>query len=301
MKKNILLIFILFAGFILFFSNCNKPASNLHIPPALAHFIGDRSQVYFITANPAPVHKIKIGVTEVSSQDRTISYKVSSTTGAVQGTHYSLTSGSTVLLPGGQSIAEIEIQGVYAPYTSGRKDTLLFTLTEPSISPAEYDDTVKLILRGPCFDGAIGDEELEALKGVYTNCNDAGFVTSGPYPMTIVSVTRLTPTTARAVINNVWDYGLGDVNFILDWTDPNNTTIRVEAPTVTPANPGIFNAAYNGMNLVIRDHTVPGTASNKFSVCNGRLNLRYQFGVYNPTTGAVLGYFGTVATTVMMR
>jgi hypothetical protein len=101
------------------------------------------------------------------------------------------------------------------------------------------------------------------------------------------------------VINNVWDDGFGNVNFILDWTNPLNTTIKVEAPTITPADAGILNPAYNGMKLVIRDHPNPGTASNKFSVCNQTINMYYQLGVYNPATSTILGYFPNVGTTVM--
>ncbi len=301
MKRNIPLSILSLAILLVVFAQCSKPASNLSLPPTLVHFIGDRTQSYQIASDPAPVYKIQLGITGVSSEARTISFDVSSPTGAVPGTHYSIVGGNTIEVPAGQATAEITVQGIYAPYTSGRKDTLVFSLREPSLSPASFSDTVKLVLRGPCFDGDIGDAELEGLLGNYDNTTDAGFSDWGPYRSTILSVTRLTATTARAVIRNVWDDGFGNVNFILDWTDPANTTIKVESPTITPADAGILSSTYDGMNLVIADHPSPGAASNNFSVCSGRLNLRYRLGVYDPGSNRILGYFSVVVTTIMQR
>lgn len=301
MKKNILLFLVILSGLVLSFIQCTKPASNLRIPPALVHFDGDRVQTYSITTNPAPEYGVKVAVTTVSSEARTATYNVTSTTGAVAGTHYNLIGGSTINIPAGQATAEIKVQGVYSAYTSGRKDTLVFTLKEPSLAPASFSDTVKLVLRGPCFDGDITSAELNSLLGAYNNSNDNGFGGWGPYTTTVVSVTQLTATTARAVINNVWDFGFGNVNFILDWTNPNNTTITVESPTITSADAGALNSAYAGLNLVIADHPSPGTASNRFSVCNSRINLRYALGVFDPSSGTILGFFPNVGTTTMQR
>lgn len=304
MKKNILLSLIVLSGLIFVSIRCTKPASNLYIPPELAHFIGDESQTYSIVVNPAPVYKVQVGLTDVSDKDRTVTFKITSPTGAVAGTHYTLTTtGNTITIPAGETIAEIGVQGAFAPYNgTGRKDTLVFSLESPSVTPASFSDTVKLVLRGPCFDGDITSVELNSLLGAYNNTRDAGdFGTWGPYTSTVVSVTQLTPTTARAVINNVWDAGFGNVNFILDWTDPNNTYARVESPTVTPANAGNLNPAYNGMNIVIADHPNVPSSSKKFSVCNQRFNLRYAFGVYNPASGSILGYFSNIGMTNMQR
>lgn len=92
---------------------------------------------------------------------------------------------------------------------------------------------------------------------------------------------------------------MGDVPFIIDWSDPSNVVINVETPTVTGGDAGIINSAYAGANLIIRAPAVATTAANNFSICNNRINLRYQLGVYE--NGVVLGYFGTVATTQMRR
>lgn len=303
MKKNILFGLIALSGLIIFSIRCTKPASNLHVPPEYAHFIGDELQTYSIEINPAPVYIVQVGLTDVSDKDRTVTFNVTSPTGAVAGTHYTLlTTGNTITIPAGETIAEIGVQGSFAPYTSGRKDTLIFSLQSPSVSPAPFSDTVKLVLRGPCFDGDITIAELNSLLGAYNNTKDAGdFGTWGPYTATVVSVTQLTPTTARAVINNVWDAGLGNVNFILDWSDPNNTYARVESETITPANAGNLNPAYNGMNIVIADHPGVANTSKKFSVCNGRFSLRYAFGVFDPGSGTVLGYFSNVGMTNLQR
>jgi len=303
MKKNVLFSLVFIAALALALVNCSKPASNLHLPPSQVHFIGNKIQPYAVEVDPAPSHAIQLGVTDVSSEDREITINVTSPTGAAEGTHYTLSTSSShvISLPAGQTLAEFEVQGIFSAYASGRKDTLIFTFTEPSISPAPFSDTVKLIVRGACFDGDVTEDALNSLLGVYDNSSDDGFGPFGPYTTTIVSITPLTGTTARAVINNVWADGFGNVNFIMDWSDPNNTTIRVENETVVPADAGILNPSFDGLNLVIADHDDPGTTPNNFSVCRNKLYLRYALGVYDPVSGQILGYFPNVGTTIMER
>jgi hypothetical protein len=304
MLRNNFQLFALLALLLTLTYSCSKPASNLEVPPSLAKFIGDEDQSYSIVSDPAPAYTVQVGLTTVADQDRTVTVKVTSSTGATEGTHYSLGglgSGGTISIPAGEVLGSFTVTGVYDQYISGRKDTLIIALTTPGVEVANFNDTIRLLMRGPCFDGDVTEAELAALVGVYNNSIDAGFGDYGPYPTRVVSITPLTATTARAVINNVWDYGFGDVPFIMDWSDPANTVINVEAPTITPADAGILNSAYDGMNLVIRAAPAASTAANNFSICNSRINLRYQLGVYDPGSGAILGYFGTVATTVMRR
>lgn len=268
------------------------------IPEEFAHFQNRSGDSYFIVT-PTTTYNVPVGLTTVSNVDRTVSLSVSSPTGAVQGTHFNIASLS-VTIPAGQAVGVVTVQGIQSQYLAGRKDTLVFTINSGSgIVPADYNNSFRLFMRGPCFDGDIGDAELNAMLGAYTRSFDDGFGPYGPYRVTIKSITRLTPTTARAVIENVWDFGFGDVNFIMDWSNPNNTIINVEAPTIVPANAGTLNAAYNGMNLVIRRHA--NGQNGTFSVCNGTLRLVYQLGVFNPATNALIGYFGNVGVTTLAR
>jgi hypothetical protein len=266
-----------------------------------AHFNGAKTQQYNITTNPPPAYNIVIGTTDVSDQDRVITFNVTSPSGAVAGTEYTLgITGTTVTIPAGQATATIPVTGNFNSFNAGQKDTLVFTLKEPSVKVAGFLDTVNLVLRGPCFDGVdINDAaNRTATLGDYNNSNDDGFGPYGPYQTKLKSITLLTATTARAVINNVWDFGFGDINFIIDWTTSSNVTINVEGTVVTGADAGVLNPAYNGMNLVIRKHP---SANGNYSVCTGTHTLRYQLGVYNPATSSILGYFGAIGITVMNR
>jgi hypothetical protein len=115
-----------------------------------------------------------------------------------QGTHYTLGTPGSVVIPAGQSTANIAVHGIYSAYTSGRKDTLIFTLQDPELTPAEFENTVKLVLRGACFEG---DVNLDELLGDYNKTNET-FGTSpyGPYTTSVSSVNQLTPTSGTIVV-----------------------------------------------------------------------------------------------------
>ena len=302
MNKNIITASLLFTAMLLLTISCTKPASNLTVPPALARFMGEAEQAYQVDADPAPPYVVRVGVTGVADEDRSVTVHITSLTGAVAGTHFTVSglgAGNTVTIPAGEVFGEFSITGVFSQYEAGRKDTLEIALEGPGMEIAGFNDTLKLSMRGPCFDGNITEADLEAMVGVYNNSFDAGYDPWGPYTTRVVSITQLTATTARAIINNVFDYGLGDIPFIIDWTDPANVVIDVEQPTVVPGDAGLINPAYEGMSLVVRAPPASATAAHNFSVCNNRINLRYQLGVYD--NGVILGYFATVATTQMRR
>lgn len=288
----------LLAG-ILFFATACKKDTVITNPPSAAHFQNQTGDTYFVLSTTS-TDTIPVGVTTVANEERTIQYSVSSPTGAVQGTHYTI-SPATVTIPAGKSTAYIVVQGMFNQYNSGRKDTLIFNITGgKNLVPAEYNSTFKLFMRGPCFNGDVSDAGLASLQGTYAKCYDleGTSVTWGPYTMVVKNTTKLTPTTARAVINNVWDVAIGDVNFIMDWTDPNNTSINVEAPTVTQGDAGNLNSAYAGMKIVIRK---PAARSGTFSVCSSKMKLEYQLGVYDPASSTILGYFPNVFSSTMER
>ena len=276
------------------FIGCKKD-NVLVVAPAQAHFVGAKSQSYSILTNPATPYKITVGTTDVSTSDRTITFKVSSTTGAVSGTHYTLSgvSGNTVVIPAGKATADITVQGIFAPYNgTGRKDLLEFVLSSPSVDPAKFSDTVRLQLRGPCFEG---DVTLTDLLGDYTNTIEV-FATNpayGPYTTTVASVTQLTPTTGSIVINNIWNNGWSPITFNLDWTNPANRTATVVTQTaIGGSNGGDLNPAYDGITMQIRPFA---GQTGTFSACSNTFTLKTQLGV----TG--LGFFPGLYTVTMKR
>ena len=268
--------------------SCEK--TEVTIPPSQAHFVGDEIQIYSILTDPAPAYNVVVGATNVASADRKVAYTITSPTGAVAGTHYTVGTPGTVTIPAGQSTANIDVHGIFSAYSSGRKDTLIFTLQDPDIPPAEFENSVKLVLRGACFEG---DVDLNALLGDYKKTNET-FGTSpyGPYTTSISSVNQLTPTSGTIVVENIFDFGWGPITFTLDWSDPNNRTAIVVAQSSGIADAGTLSGQFAGEEVAVRPYAgEPGT----FSVCTNTLTLKMQLGV------AGLGYFGELYTVNMAR
>ncbi|HEY6503375.1 MAG TPA: hypothetical protein VIZ28_05315 [Chitinophagaceae bacterium] len=291
---SLLTICLAGAGIAAIISGCDKtkPYDTL-MAEAQVHFVGSKFQNYQMAVNPAPVFKVNLGTTDVSSSARTVTVNVSSSSGAVAGTHYSLPGGNIVTIPAGQATAALDLQGVYNQYTSGRKDTLRFTLAQPDIAPAKFTDTIYVILRGPCFEG---DVTLNAFAGNWTAIETLGGGSPyGPYPCTIpiASITQLTPTTGTVTVTNIWDNGWGPITFTLDWTDPVNRTATVIAQNaIAGSNAGDLNSAYAGQTVAVRPFAgSPGT----FSACNNTFTLRMQLGVTN------VGYFAALYTVNLTR
>lgn len=283
------------ASLLIILASCNKNNEyNLVTPGSYAHFLGAKFQSYSITSATTAAYTVSLGTTDVAATDRTVTFNITSPTGAVKGTHYTLsTTGNTITIPAGQATADIKVQGVYAQYTAGRKDTLVFTISSPSIDPAKFQDTVKLTLRGPCFEG---DVNLNDFKGTYAHTTET-FGTGapyGPYVTTISAVNQLTATTGTVTVTNVFDAGWGPLTFTLDWTDPNNRTATVVAQTAIPgSNAGDLSSTYAGQTIAVRPFASGNVGT--FSACNGTLTLKMQLGV----TG--VGYFSNLYTVNMAR
>jgi hypothetical protein len=297
MKKVLNSIYIVCFIIMVGATGCDKTMEYPTItPPPQAHFVGAKFQSYQILSATQPVYNIGLGTTDVATSDRVITYKVTSPTNAVAGTHYSIVSGGasgTVTIPAGQALANIALQGIYAPYNAtGRKDTLVFTLTEPSLKSAAFSDTVKLALRGPCFEG---DVTMGAFLGNYANTIET-FGTGapyGPYLTKITSSVLTSPTTGTIVVTNIWDNGWGPLTFNLDWTDPANRTATVVALAAIPgSNAGDLNPTYAGQTIAVRPFA--GQAGT-FSACNNKFTLKMQLGV------TALGFFGSLYTVNMSR
>jgi len=140
-------IFPLLAGAVMAgLISCDKTKPyELIIPPAQAHFVGTKAQTYTLT-NPAPVYKVVVGLTDKQPVARTVNFGIKLPTGAVPGTHFTVT-GSSVTFPADSTRAYIDVQGNYAAYGGGRKDTLVFYLTSGGVPQAIFLDTVRLVLK----------------------------------------------------------------------------------------------------------------------------------------------------------
>lgn len=268
------------------FTACKK--YEITIPPTQAHFMNQTGATYFILT-PTTTFKVPVGVTTVSNVDRTVTFSVSSPTGAVAGTHYNLT-GNTVTIKAGQAVDSIEVRGVFSMYATGRKDTLVFTINEGGAKASEYNKEYKLLMRGPCFDG---DVALSDLLGVYSNTNEIfGNSPYGPYETTISAVSNTSATTGTITVTNIWDNGWNPIVFKLNWSNPSNITVTLD-PQTGIGDAGTVSSTYAGRDISVRAHAVGGPGT--FSVCSQTLTLRLQIGV----TG--LGYFSQLYTVTMAR
>jgi hypothetical protein len=288
-----------FGAAALLLGSCDKTKPyDVDVAPAYAHFVGKSVQVYEVIDNTTPAYSVQVGTTDVSSSDRTITYKLTSPSGAIGGTHYTIASGNTngtVTIKANDAIAKIQVLADFATYNAGRIDTLIFSLSEPSVKPADFMDTVMLVIRSGCNEG---DVTLSALGGDYENTNEDFGGAYGPYTTSITSTTAVSATTGTIVVDNIFDAGWAPITFNLDWTDPTNRIVTcVRQFSIAPASTVSTNPAYAGYEVMVETAVAgPGT----FSACNQTLTLKLRVGLLDPNTGSG-GWFPTPYTVSMAR
>lgn len=244
---------------------CDKTKPyDLVTPPAQVHFVGDKNQTYTLEDETSGTFKVTVGTTDVAATDRTVTYNVTSSTGAVEGTEYTLSPAGKVTIPAGKTTADIVIDGDFTHYISGRKDTLVFTLSEPSIKAAGFMNEAVVVMRGPCFDG---DVTLSEMGGDYANSTDPD---EPLYTVKVTGLEETSPTTGKGMISNLWN-GAAPVEITFDWTDPTDIKVAIEWQPM-----GFDYAA--GQPMAIR--TTPGKKST-FSICDQTITLRVDFIVEN--------------------
>jgi hypothetical protein len=272
---------------VLFAMNACKKTEALTIPPEQVHFMGVAAGTYSVTA-PGVVYKIPIGLTTVSGSARNITISVTSKTGAVEGTHYSINTKS-LTIAAGKAVDTIVVSGVFAQYQSGRKDTLVFTVQGDGVAKSDYNSTFTLAMRGPCFEG---DVDLNQLLGAYLNTNEDFGGPYGPYTTTISAITQAPGATTGTIrVTNIFDAGWNPITFTLDWTNPAARTVTLVSQSGI-GNAGTISATYAGQDITVRPFA--GQVGT-FSICNQTLTLKMQLGV----TG--VGFFGTLYTVTMAR
>lgn len=294
--NNLLLPVIVATAMIMTGCDKTKPY-DVAVPPAEVHFLGPKNQTYSVIADPAPTFYVVVGTTTTENVNRTAQLNIASVSGLVENTDYTV-SRTTLNFPAGKTLDTIAINANYASFPFGSRDTLLLTLSNPSIQPAAFQDTIRLIIVGPsaCSEA---NPTLSNLLGDYANTNEL-FNNSpyGPYTTSISSATATGPTSGAIVVENIWDNGWGPITFNLDWTDPSNPTTQVVDQAAIPgSNAGDINANYAGQTVAVRvpAGTVAASAFGTYSYCDEVLVLNMQLGVTS------LGFFGVLYQVTLER
>jgi len=197
---------------------------------------------YFLKPSGTDPLMIPVSVTDLSSVDRTVALTYTSPSGAVAGTHY--TAAPSVLIKAGKLGDSLKITGNYAPYATGRVDTVKIKVTPNNFLGIYGKDSINLIIQRYC------DVELDSLMRSYDSTKEytsAGAFSYGPYSTGVNSLALNTNTSANGNFSNLYDDSWGDINFDMDWTNPSkftvtiplqptgkaNVNVRTTAPTVT--------------------------------------------------------------------
>ncbi|MEP7251874.1 MAG: hypothetical protein ABI683_05820 [Ginsengibacter sp.] len=253
----------------LMFSSCTK--DKIITPNTTASLFASTEGSYFITSDPNTSYKIPLGITRVPDKSITIEFTVSSPSGAVEGQQYMLSS-HTITIPANETVDSVTLNGIFSAYTSGRRDTLVFTITGGDVPSLVGSDVYTLVLQAYC------DVDLDSFVGTYLNCFDDG--SYGPYEIDILSAGSTGATTGYIMIENLWDAGGSTpVRVNLDWTDPANFTT-----TITAGQPLYIDSRYGQASL-------RPNGSGVFSACDNTFTLNYE--VY-----VSAGSFGNTSTTM---
>lgn len=231
-------------------------AARFVLRPAIPTTAPGNHYGFFILENPAPgsTFKIPVGLTTVSNSDRKVKFTYSSLR-AVAGTQYNAP--AEITIKAGSTIDTLTIQGLFAGYPTGRKDTLKIKIASDGtgVPSIKYQDSLMLVMQKYC------NVVLANIGGNYTRTYENG--TYGPYLSTVTNVTSTGATTATGTITNIYDSGIS-ATATFDWTNPAAFTVTV-ASQQTQYTSG-------GLPLFVR--TVAGT--NTFSSCDNTITLSLQ-------------------------
>lgn len=261
-------------------AGCKKTGNldNLTVPPAQSSFANKTLGTFYVKNDPNTYYKIPVGITNVASVDRTVTVSVTSPTGAVAGTQYSLPT-MNVVIPAGKALDSLTVKGNFAGYPGTRQDTLVFTITGGDVPPSSFNNTFKLVLRRYC------DVVGANLMGAYANSRDydrslAGTPSAAKYTVTLANFTPVgtAGTSATVLIKNLG--GTGDIGFApFAATDPAATGITA---TLDWSNPANFTVSIPKQNYVTSlysygQSTITGTGT--FSSCDQTFTITYTVGV----------------------
>lgn len=270
-KFSALGLLLLLMGVALY--SCKKDDDKILDPGQYAFFAATSLTANYTIVEPTTVYKIPVGLTTpvTGGKTRTVNVTSSSTTGAVEGTHYTYT--KTLTFSADKIVDTIVVSGIQAEYLTGRKDVVRFSFADAGDFQATLNSTFTLNISGPCFEGELN---IEDLLGDYENTYEVfGSSSWGPYTTSISSIVSTGPTTAEITVENIYDYGWNPIKFTLDWTDINNRTVTL-VQQYGIADAGTLSSSYEGGDVTVRPSPAgPGT----FSWCDETIELRMQVGI----------------------
>jgi len=265
-------------------NGCKKTGDqdNLTVAPTQSDFANITGSTYYVKNDPNSVFKIPIGLTSLRTTATNVTVTVTSPTGAVSGTQYTIPS-STVTVAAGKALDSLAVKGIFAGYPGSRVDTLTVTLSGGDVPTSTFNNVYKLVLRKYC------DVLLSSFTTApYTHSNDVqGTSAYGPYTATVVSATATGATTATLVIKNLGAGGFGPfaptdnafnpgLTVNIDWTNPANFTTSIPTqsfykdPTYGPA-------------------TIKASGLGTFSSCDNTITISYTVTVAAGSFGNFLG------------
>ncbi len=294
MKRLQLLSLVSILVFAFSFQSCKKQEGVGTTPPEQAHFTNKTSGSYkIITAGD--VFKIPIGLTTVSSSQRTVTISVTSPSGAVEGTDFTLNKKSFTF-NANQVIDSLVVTGNQSSYLLGEMDTLIFTISSPGVATSDYNMMYTLYVSGPpppC-NNLTSTFNLSTLVGNYVNTIESynAGTPYGPYTARVSSAVQTGPTTGTIKIYNLWDAGgtstWNDITFNLDWTDRTNQTCNVVEQSSGIGDAGTLSATYAGSQVAVRPFA---GREGTFEYCNQKINLKFQLGFAGATSGWFTGLY----------
>ncbi|WP_276480518.1 hypothetical protein [Paraflavitalea pollutisoli] len=226
------------------------------VPPSFIHFDFANAGSYFITQDGKSSYKIVVGLTTPADIDRTVNISVSSPSGAVEGQQYTL-SKKTITIPAGQTIDSIIVKGLYAGFSGGRQDTLVFGITGGNASPLEEAKSYTLALQQYC------EVDIDNFAGLYTGQDyQDGATVGGAYDIYFTPVATTGATSGTLSVDGLWEVPI-PVNVNIDWKDPSNFTTEV------PVQPWFMHSTYGQI-------TIRPAGKGTFSSCSNTFEIRFE-------------------------
>lgn len=267
------------------FSSCKKNNAAVDVSitvPDAAEFIPQNSVnrvSYYVNSAGTP-YKVPVGITNVSTIDRTIGFTYTSRT-ALPGVQYSAP--ASIVIKAGTAIDFLPFTGLFSGFPAGRKDTVKVKFS--GINGIAFKDSFELILQKYC------DVVLTSLAGNYPNSKEytsasATALNYGPYLTTIPTATLVSTgaTTATGRITNLFDDGWLPITANFDWTDPANFKVTIVSQSV--------GKSYGGQPAFVKTSATPAST---FSSCDNTITLRLDVTnaagtLLTASTGAGSGY-----------
>jgi|JI7StandDraft_1071085.scaffolds.fasta_scaffold10813_3 hypothetical protein len=258
---------------VVLFTSCKKNNYSVDVDaiqtPERAQFVpnnGINRVDYYVTSAGA-AYKIPVGITSVSTVDRTLNLTYSSRT-AVAGQQYSAP--ASIVIKAGQALDTLSFAGIFAGYPSGRKDTVKIKFS--GIEGVSLRDSFELIMTKYCDVIPANLAGNYANTKEYTSSGALSYPSTGGYLTQVKNMTSTGATSASLAFANLYDNGWNDITATMTWATPSTFTVTIPSQLT-------------GDGLRVRTSTAAGAVST-FSSCDNTFTLDVD--LLNPTSGAVL-------------